>query len=66
MITIKRNKKKSNEYEVKMTLTLGKIYALKTALKNQQECDYYNTSSTLAGELHTALENEMNSLDIIS
>jgi len=60
MITIKRNKKKSNEYEVKMTLTLGKICALKTALKNQQE------HSTLAGELHTALENEMNSLDIIS
>jgi len=63
MLTIKKSKKQFNfrhEYEVKMTLTLGKIYALKTALKNQQEC------STLAGELHTALENEMKSLDISS
>ena len=59
MITID-SKKQYNEYEVKMTLTLGKIYALETALKDRKE------HSTLAGELHTALENAMKKLDICS
>ncbi len=33
MITVKKNEKKSNEYKVTATITLGKLLALQNALE---------------------------------
>lgn len=62
MITIKHNKKneKKNEYEVKITCTLGAIYALKQALEDRE------IHSIVAGELNKSLNTAMENLDICS
>jgi hypothetical protein len=52
MITIQRNKKAFNEFELKAKLSLGKLYALRRAL------EIYAEQSVVGEELQRELEVE--------